>query len=632
MSGFLYRLGRFAARRRWLVIGLWVLAAVSVVAASFTFGKELEETFEVPGLDSHLATELLVEAGADQAGVTARVVATPADATATFLDTGGERDELAAALSAVHAEIATLPNVVFASDTGAALAADAAEAVASGLISPDGHVAIIHVQYPVVESLSPADLDALKDTLAEVRADSPLQIEAGGELFFSFEEPGTGLGEMLGLIAAVVILLLAFGSVVAMGLPIGIAIFGLAVGISAMPLISYIVEIPSFAADLGMMIGMGVGIDYALFIVTRYREFLAEGLSFEEAAGRACATAGQAVAFAGGTVVIAILGLAVAGVPFITAAGIAISLIVLLMVVASVTLLPALFGAAGQWINRLGIHRRGTSPAGESGAISPGWQRWGAHVSRHPWPYAVGVTLLLLALTAPVLGLRLGFPDEGIQPDTTTQRRAYDLVADGFGVGSNGPLVIAVNIAEDSTIVEPLVAAIERDAGIVDASMAAVDEQAGVATLLAVPTTAPQDVETVETIERLRAEVLPDVLSDSPATAHIGGQTATVGDVANRITERLPYFVAAVIVLSFLLLMVVFRSVLVPLKAALLNLLSIGAAYGVLVMVFQWGWGASLIGLETTVPIVSFIPMFMFAILCHEFVSITSRPATTTPP
>ena len=225
------------------------------------------------------------------------------------------------------------------------------------------------------------------------------------------------------------------------------------------------------------------------------------------------------------------------------------------------------------------------------------------------------MTLALLALTAPVLALRLGFPDEGTLPDTRTERRAYDLVAQGFGPGINGPLLIAVDIAEDDTVVEPLVAAISADDGIAAVAPAEINDEVGVATIIAFPETSPQDDATLDTIKRLRAEVFPPLLDDSPARAHVGGQTASFADIGDRVTDRLPLFIAAVIVLSFLLLTLVFRSVLVPLKAALLNLLSIGAAYGVLVMVFQWGWGKEIIGLEATVPIVSFIPMFMFAIL-----------------
>ncbi|MCP4225979.1 MAG: MMPL family transporter, partial [Actinomycetia bacterium] len=253
----------------------------------------------------------------------------------------------------------------------------------------------------------------------------------------SFEESENGTAEMLGILAAIIILLVAFGSVIAMGLPIGLALLGLALGVTSMSLVTYIVDIPSWAPQMATMIGLGVGIDYALFLVTRHRELLAQGLTVTESAGRAVATAGQAVVFAGGTVVIAILGLAVTGVPVMTAAGIATSIIVFIMVVASVTLLPALLGLSGHWINRLGIHRRHTG----ADTLSSRWTRWGRHVSKHAWPYTIGVTVLLLGLTAPVFALRLGFPDEGTQPETRTERRAYDLVADGFGPGLNGPLV-----------------------------------------------------------------------------------------------------------------------------------------------------------------------------------------------
>ena len=415
---------------------------------------------------------------------------------------------------------------------------------------------------------------------------------------------------MIGLVVAMIVLLVAFGSLIAMGLPIGMALFGLALGISSMSLIAHLIEVPSWAPQIGSMIGLGVGIDYALFLVTRHREFLHRGSDVADAAGRAVATAGQAVIFAGGTVVIAILGLAVAGVPFMTAAGVAISVIVLIMVVASITLLPAFLGVVGPWIDRLGIHRRH-----RTAEVGAGWTRWGRHVANHAWTYAIGVTALLLALTAPVLSLNLGFPDDGTQPETQTQRRAYDLVADGFGPGINGPLVIAIDISEDASVVDPLAIAVAADAGVASVADPQVDLASGVATIVALPTTAPQDDATFDTIQRLRADVFPTVLDGRDASAHIGGSTANFGDVAGRVTDRLPAFIAAVIALSFLLLMFVFRSVVVPLKAALLNLLSIGAAYGVLVMVFQWGWGKDLIGLESTIPVVSFIPMFMFAIL-----------------
>ena len=587
MSSFLYRLGRRSAERPWLVIAVWATAAVVIVVASIGVGREMEDSFDVPGVDSQRATELLESAASDRAGLTARVVATPAS--------GGDfaNPDARSALDQLRSRLDGLDSAIGVEET----------------ISPDGGIAMLTIQYPVLDQLAMDDLDELKEAVAAARTELPMEVEAGGDLFFAYEEAGGSAAEMIGIAAAIVILLVAFGSVIAMGLPIGMAIFGLVLGVAAMPLISHVLMIPSWAPQLGTMIGLGVGIDYALFLVTRHREFLAEGSTVPDAAGRAVATAGQAVVFAGGTVVIAILGLGVAGVPFMTAAGVATSVIVLIMVIASITILPAFLGLSGHWINRLGIHRRGHT----AGDVGPGWRRWGNHVTRHAWPYAIVTTVALLAMTAPVLALQLGFPDEGTQPESTTQRRAYDLVAEGFGAGINGPLVVAVDHGGDVAVVDEVAAAVATDPGIAAVAPPEVGPEVG--TVIAFPTSAPQDDATFETVERLRGEVLPDAVDGSAATAHVGGQTANFGDVAMRVSDRLPWFIAAVIVLSFLLLTIVFRSVLVPLKAAILNLLSIGAAYGVLVMVFQWGWGKELIGLETTVPIVSFIPMFMFAVL-----------------
>ncbi len=594
MSSILYRIGHGAAQRPWRVIAVWLVVAVAVVAASASFGRDLDDSFEVPGVDSQQAVELLSTAGSDSAGLTARVVVTPLDPLVS-LDTAVARSEV----ERVRNELIALPNVLSVSDP-----------YTNDGISDDGRVGMVSIQYPVLEDLDVSDLDRLEELVADARIDSTLQVEAGGDLFFAFDAAETGVSEMIGLVVAMIVLLVAFGSLIAMGLPIGMALFGLALGVSSMSLIAHLIEVPSWAPQIGSMIGLGVGIDYALFLVTRHREFLHRGSDVADAAGRAVATAGQAVIFAGGTVVIAILGLAVAGVPFMTAAGVAISVIVLIMVVASVTLLPAFLGVVGPWIDRLGIHRRHRTVE-----VGAGWTRWGRHVASHAWAYAIGVTALLLALTAPVLSLNLGFPDDGTQPGTQTQRRAYDLVADGFGPGINGPLVIAIDISDDSTVVEPLAIAVAADPGVASVAEPRVDLASGVATMVAIPTSAPQDDATYETVQRLRSDVFPAVLDGRDASAHIGGSTANFGDVAGRVTDRLPAFIGAVIALSFVLLMFVFRSVVVPLKAALLNLLSIGAAYGVLVMVFQWGWGKDLIGLESTIPVVSFIPMFMFAIL-----------------
>ncbi|MEM9607324.1 MAG: MMPL family transporter [Actinomycetota bacterium] len=609
MSTHLYRLGRSAARHPGRMIAAWAVIAALVIATAGAFGADREDSFEVPGLDSQRAIELLEAAGSDRAGLDVRVVTTPLAEAASFSTAD---PELVDDLTVLRDHLVELPNVIAVTDPAGALADDPSAAVEAGLVSPDGEVAVLNVRYPVLEELEPADLDRLFDALDDVRVDAGLQIEVAGDLLDSFEETGSGTAELIGLAAAVVILLVAFGSVIAMGLPIALAIAGLALGISLMGLIGHLIEIPSWAPDIATMIGLGVGIDYALFLVTRHRELLSQGHSVEEAAGRATATAGQSVVFAGGTVVIAILGLAVAGVPFMTAVAVSTSAVVAVMVLASITVLPALLGLAGHRIDRFRVHRRSNGTG-----VGAGWHRWGAHVSRHAVAYAVGVTTLLLALTAPVLALRLGFPDDGTQPESHTSRRAYDLVADGFGPGTNGPLYVVVDLSADGdpAVVDELADAVRRDPGVVDVAATAVDPTGSVASFVAIPTSAPQDEATVETIDRLRSEVFPTVLGDSEVSAHVGGSTANFADIGDRVADRLPVFIAAVVLLSFLLLTLVFRSPVVALKAALLNLLSIGAAYGVLVMVFQWGWGKELIGLETTVPIVSFIPMFMFAIL-----------------
>jgi RND superfamily putative drug exporter len=607
ISQALYRLGHTAARRPWTVIGSWLVLTVVTVLASGTFGHRFQDTMQVPGLDSQQAAELMTAAGADDGGLTAQVVVTPRDRDATFFDSAPARS----ALAALQADAAALPHVLRVTDPAGALAAGSDVAVDRGMVSADGRVALLRLQYPALDELSAADLDNLKGLARQAAHGVPLRIEMGGDLFFAFEQSQPAAGELIGLLLAAVILFVAFGSLAAAALPLGTALVGLAAGVSSMSLMANVFDVPSWAPVLGAMVGLGVGIDYALFIVTRHRDNLAAGLPVAEAAGSALATAGKPVVVAGGIVVVAILGLVVAGVPFMTAGGVAVSVVVLVMVAVSVTLLPALLGVAGRRIARRG--RR--LPGGLETAGGTGWSRWIGHVTRNPWPYAVGVTVLLLALALPVLALRPGIPDDGSLPQGRTERQAYDLVARGFGPGSNGPVVVAIDMAGDNGAVDRVAHAVGADPGIASVAEPEVHAAADVAVLVAVPTTGPQDAATHDTVERLRAEVLPRALAGSAAQAHVGGQTANFADVGARVNERLPVLIGAVLAMSFVLLMLAFRSVLVPLKAVVFNLLSIGAAYGVLVMVFQWGWAAGLIGVESTVPIVSFIPMFMFAIL-----------------
>lgn len=593
MSRFLDHLGRASARHPWVVICVWLLAAVAIVGGSAAFGRELVDGTAVPGLDSQIATDLLADAGVSDGGVTAQVVLTPLDLGADFRS---DSDAITA-LDGVRAELAALPNVI-----------DVSDPITTGGLAADGRVALVRVQYPELAMLEPADLARLA-SVVDLAGSDAIQVEAGGELFWHFEQPEAALAELIGLLVAVMVLVLAFGSVVAAGLPIATALAGLGVGIGSLGLVAYVVDVPNPAVVMASMVGLGAGIDYSLFVVTRHREHLAAGMDVVTSIGLATATAGRSVVFAGGTVVLSILGLSVAGLPFLTAAGVAISLVVLVMVVAALTLLPALLGLVGGRIDRWRVHGRD----GRAGAHR--WSRWARHVTRNPVPYAIGAIALLVVLAAPVAALQLGVPDEGTLPESRTERRAYDLVADSFGAGTNGPLLIAVDLAGNASVVGPLAAAVAADPGVASVAPPTIDVDAGVAVIVALPNSSPQDATTRATVERLRTEVFPDLLAGTSASAHVGGQTASFSDLSQRVQERLPWFVGTVVLLSLVLLTIVFRSIVVAVKAAILNLLSIGAAYGVLVMVFQWGWGGSLIGLEATVPIVSFVPMLMFAIV-----------------
>jgi putative drug exporter of the RND superfamily len=643
LSKALSRLGSGAARHPWRVIAAWLLAAAAALLAAVAFGGPTANAITAPGLDSEQAARLLERAGTGQQGVTAQVVVTPTGTGVTFLDHGGPRT----ALARLQAELRRLPHVLGTSDPAGALDQGGDTAVRGGLVSADGRIAVVRVQYPEQDQLSAKDRDALVALGDRLRGELPLRIEMGGGLFNAFSGAGDNANaEMIGFLVAAAILVLAFGSLIAAALPLGMALFGLSVGIGTITVLAGQIEVSTLAPTLGLVVGLGVGIDYALFILARHREYLASGIEPHEAAGRAVGTAGRPVVFAGGTVVVSILGMATANVPFMTISGLATAIVVLIMVTASVTLLPAFLGAAGPRLGRVGrlnrliprgLNRRATaaSTAGAGAAASTsgggaaastsgggaasgsgaGWRRWIGHVNRHPRLYAAGAAGLLLAVALPVFGMHVGLPDDGSLPTNRTERRAYDLVAQGFGPGINGPIIIAVDPAGDPGVLDRLATAVSADPGIASITPPTVDRRSGIASLVVFPTTGPQQQATADTIARLRATVLPAAVGRGPARAHIGGAAASLSDVGLRTSQRLPVFVGAVLALSFVLLLLVFRSVLVPLKAVLLNLLSVGAAYGIMVAVFQFGWGGALIGLTETVPIVSFIPMLMFAVL-----------------
>src|SRR5262245_50226089 len=601
MSGWLYRLGRASVRRRWLVLGAWIAAVVVIAVAGKMAGAGLEDKFEVPGTEAQQARDLLQETFPAQAGTQAMVVFHAND--------GGALSDpkAAAAIDATLARIAALPHVV------------APPQMAQ--VSDDGTIGLATVRYDEdALELGAKQYDKLKAALEPAR-DAGVQVELGGEFPQISERPSLGGTEVIGLLAAMVILLFAFGSVIAMGLPIITALFGLGAGITIITFLSAFVSIPSTAEMIAAMVGLGVGIDYALFIITRHRAGLHRGLTVEDAAGRSIATAGQAVIVAGTTVVIAILGLAIAGIPLVTFMGVGAAITVAVMVVGAVTLLPALIGFAGHNIDRFGIpgmrrHAEGKTH-NDDGRLH-GWPRWSHHVTRHPVAYFVAALVVLLTLAAPALSLRLGSTDASQEPTSSTLRRSYDLLAEGFGPGFNGPLMVAVDLSGSvgrEADLPALIDALQDDPGVAQVGAPIVAPSRESAVIQVEPTSAPQAAATSTLVKRLRSDVIPDALDGTGAVAYVGGQTATHIDLSERVAERLPWFIGSVILLSFLLLMVVFRSIVVPVKAAIMNVLSIGAAYGVIVAVFQWKWGSQVFGVHDSLPIVSFIPMFMFAVL-----------------
>ena len=443
--------------------------------------------------------------------------------------------------------------------------------------------------------------------LAATERHQGLDVELSGMMF---QKASLGSSEVIGIMAAVVVLLVAFGSVVAMGLPIVTALFGIGVGMAGVELWSHLVATPEFTVQVATMIGLGVGIDYALFIVTRYREAL-DRKAPEDAVVEAVTTAGRAVLFAGSVVLISLLGMILMRLDFVGGLAVGSSTAVAVSVAGALTLLPALLGFAGDKVNRLSIHRRSHPAGGETR-----WHRWSRLLQRHPVPAAAGALLVLCALAVPALGMRLGFSDAGNDPATQTTRVAYDLVARGFGPGANGPLAVVAELHGPSAVgrLGSLVASLEHQPGVAAVLPPELNAAHTAAIVEVLPTTSPQAAATVSLVHQLRSHVLAPYQT-SDLSVHVGGPTAAGVDYSTVVGQRLPIFIGAVLLLSFALLLAVFRSVLIPLKAVVVNLLSIGSAYGVMVAIFQWGWAKSLFGVGHGGPIDPWIPMMLFAIV-----------------
>ena len=639
-------IGKWAFRRPKTALAVWVLALVSVLGLAGGLGAGFNATFEVPESETSAGFEAL-DTYFDGLGA-------GAPGSIVFKSENGVSDPVVQAeMQALFDQIQAIDGITVASPYGPN---------GQSQISNDGTIA--YAQLSLAETIGQTEAVEIGQEIDGLLPElDGTQIEIGGAILAEFEPPES---ELIGLSFAVVILIVSFGSVMAMGLPIGTAVFGVGIGVGFITLLSRLIDMPDFAIQLGAMIGLGVGIDYALLIVTRYRESLHRGSTPVEAAAESIDTPGRAVLFAGMTVVISLLGMVLMGLPFITGLGVGASVTVLVTMLASITLLPAFLGFAGARIERtrlgqlvaagllsltLLIAGLGLAPAPVIIGLAIGalvvfaaaffvpplsrflperepkpvrdsiWYRWSRLIQARPWLFAIGGTVLLMTMAYPVLDLRLGFSDEGNFPEQTTTRKAYDLLSEGFGPGFNGPFMAVVEIDDeaDLPVTVALAQAIESDTGVQQVSgpipnnIADPSAPVEAAIIQIVPTTSPQDAATEDLVERLRSEVVPAVTGGELTVNITGGVPANI-DFTDYLARRIVLFFGAVLGLSFLLLMMVFRSLLVPLKAVIMNMLSIAAAYGIVVAIFQWGWGGSILGIEPA-PIEPFIPMMLFAIV-----------------
>jgi RND superfamily putative drug exporter len=637
------RLGRWCHDHRRAVIVLWVAAVILGGIVLGAVGKQSKSQFELPNVESKKGSDILdANFGGQGAGFGGNIV--------FRADRSVNDPSVKGPMTKFFAAVDDIPKVSVVSPY-----APGGERQISQRGATAGKLAFADVDLP---NITNEQAKKIKDKIdARTPHIEGVDIELGGQVFSDFEAPSS---EALGLAFAVVILLLAFGSVLAMGLPVGVALAGIAFGSIIAGLLSHFVAAPDFASILGVMIGLGVGIDYALFIVTRFRENLHNGHDVRRSTIIAIDTAGRAVLFAGTTVVISLLGMIIMGMSFVTGLAVSAAAVVAITMVASLTLLPALLGFAG---SKVEVTRwRGLIAAGLVALALVGaglglpavamplvlvavvvlvagifWAplkrqvprrerpelrrtfayRWSRVIQHHPWRAVAGGLLVLLVLASPILALRLGFSDEGNYPKDTPTKKAYDLLAEGFGPGFNGPLILAAEAPAggvDQGALQRVQEAVAQDPGVAFASPAIQSPNQEAVLWRVIPTTAPQAEKTTKLVDRLRSDVLPQATKGSGLNVAVTGSVAIGVDFSKYLASRLPWFLGAVLTLSFILLMVVFRSVLVPLKAVIMNLLSIGAAYGVIVAAFQWGWAGPLLHIGSA-PIEPFMPMMLFAIV-----------------
>lgn len=597
--GSLGRLGTFCARRKLEIIGSWILAAIVIGVSALFWGGELVNDFEIPGAGSQQAQDLLDETFPQISGNPAQLVYQAREGTL----------ESPANQAAVEQSLENASNVSGVVGVGNPFTQQGA------LLNETGEIAFVNVQFATESfDVSQSQIDDLKGGTQAPLENADVNLNFTGPVITNNVQVNDTVSEALGLTVAVVILLIVLGTVVYAILPIFTALMSVGIGLLLVQLEADLVNLNTITPTLATMLGLGVGIDYSLFIITRHKQALEAGYEPGEAAGIATATAGRAVIFAATTVVVSVLALAVFGLSFITLMGVSAVVAVVVSMLAANTLLPGLLGLFGHRVNSLRVPYFGRpKPAGHE--QDSGVARWGRFVTRRAIFVAPIVVIVLLILALPVAKVQLGASDAGTYPKGETERIAYDQISDAFGVGWNGPLQIAVDQSADPSITDQLAEAISQTDGVLLVQEPTVNQAQTTASIIAIPTTAPQSEATSELVSTLREDVIPGVIGTSDASAFVGGTTAAFDDIASRITDRLFFFLLVAVGVIFLILMTAFRSVPVGVKAAAVMLLSALASFGVLIAVFQFGWGIELVGLDETGPIESYLPPIVFAIL-----------------
>ena len=598
-------MGRLAGAcydRRRTVLILWILAIIGVTVVAQLVGTHFENKFTAGNTPSQQATNILQATFPTKSGDTADIVFHTTSPIATAANE--------AAIDKVVSSVEPLPWVQSVTSPFSA-------AGAHQIAQPSkGNIAFAQVQFTTDTADIPVPAIKKVITTAQAAAHRGFQVELGGAPISAAATAAPGPSEGIGITAAILIMLLAFGSVVAMGLPVITALAGLGIGVGLLELLTHVLTVPNFSPEMAAMIGIGVGIDYALFIVTRYRQGIFEGRDPRNAVVTSLMTSGRSVLFAGSTVVISLFGLFLIGQAYMVGLASACIAAVLMVLIAALTLLPAMLGFAGNAIDKLHVPRllQTGGPPPPDGF----WYRWSRFVQRRAWVTGVLAVLVLVALALPLFSMRLAFTDAGNDPTNLTTRQAYDLLAQGFGPGFNGPLVIAAAMdgPADKPTVDRLQQAITaHHDGIAFVAPAEFNQADTGAVIVVYPTTSPQSAQTGTLVQTLRNDVIPPAVAGTGVDAQVGGETAASIDAANFLGHRLFVVIGAVLILSFILLMVVFRSLVLPLKAVIMNLFSVGAAYGVMVAVFQWGWAGRIIGIGETGPIDPWIPVALFVIL-----------------